>query len=78
MQYASRRDYVNACKEYERQQKKFDLAEDDLRKAIELGPKDRRNHYNMACWYSLQGQVSRGLASIDTALSIGQRLRGPA
>lgn len=91
MQYASRRDYVNACKEFSNaiqlspgfataysnrgvaymQQKKFDLAEDDLKKAVELGPKDGKNHYNMACWYSLQGQVGRGLASIDTALSNG-------
>lgn len=91
MQYASRRDYANACKEFSNaiqvspgfaaaysnrgvanlQQKKFDLAEDDLRKAVELGPKDGRNHYNMACWYSLQGQVGRGLASIDSALSNG-------
>ena len=53
------------------QQRKFDLAEDDLKKAVELGPRDGKSHYNLACWYSLQGQVGRGLASIDSALANG-------
>lgn len=53
------------------QQKKFDLAEDDLKKAVELGPADGKNHYNLACWFSLQGQVGRGLVSLDKALTAG-------
>jgi tetratricopeptide (TPR) repeat protein len=53
------------------QQNKFDLAEDDLKKAIELGPKDGKNHYNLACWYSLQNQTGRGLVSLDNALANG-------
>ena len=91
MQYAARRDFSNACKEFTSairvspgyasaysnrgvaymQQKKFDLAEDDLKKAVELEPREGRNHYNLACWYSLQDQVGRGLASIDSALANG-------
>ena len=91
MQYAARRDYSNACKEFSNalrvspgyaaaysnrgvaymQQKKLDLAEDDLKKAVELGPRDGRNHYNLACWYALQGQVGRGVASLDSALANG-------
>lgn len=53
------------------QQRKFDLAEDDLKKAVELGPSDGKSHYNLACWYALQGQTGRGLASIDAALANG-------
>lgn len=91
MQYASRRDFANAVKEFTNalqkqpsyaaaysnrgvaymQQKKFDLAEDDLKKAVELGPKDGKNHYNLACWYSLQNQAGRGISAIDAALSNG-------
>lgn len=91
MQYAARRDFSNACKEFTSairvspayasaysnrgvaymQQRKFDLAEDDLKKAVELDSRDGRNHYNLACWYSLQDQVGRGLASIDSALANG-------
>lgn len=53
------------------QQKEFDLAEDDLKKAVELESRDGRNHYNLACWYSLQGQTGRGLAALDSALANG-------
>ncbi|GFO60227.1 hypothetical protein GMST_25520 [Geomonas silvestris] len=53
------------------QQKKFDLAEDDLKKAVELGPKDGKNYYNLACWFSLRNQVGRGIVAIDSALTNG-------
>jgi tetratricopeptide (TPR) repeat protein len=53
------------------QQKKFNVALDDLKKAVELDGKDPMIHYNLTCWYSVQNQLDRGLNSLDSALGNG-------
>jgi len=53
------------------QQKKMDLAEDDLKKAVELAPKDANNHYNLACWYSISKQAGKGLIALEAAFDNG-------
>lgn len=53
------------------QQKKMDLAEDDLKKAVELAPKDANNHYNLACWYSISKQAGKGLVALEAAFDNG-------
>lgn len=54
-------------------QKKFNLAMDDLRKAVELDPKDPNIRYNMAACYSAQDvpELDRAIASLDDALANG-------
>jgi tetratricopeptide (TPR) repeat protein len=52
-------------------QKKFNLALDDLKKGIELDPKDPFLHYNLTCVYSLQNQLDRAVVALDAALANG-------
>lgn len=53
------------------QQKKFNKALEDLKKAAELKPKDPIIHYNLAAIYSLQNQVDLSLDELDKALENG-------
>lgn len=55
------------------QQKKFNLAMDDLKKAVELDPKDPYIRYNMAACYSTQEvpELDRAIVSLDAALENG-------
>jgi tetratricopeptide (TPR) repeat protein len=53
------------------QQKKFNKAQEDLKKAVELAPKSPAVHYNLASLYSLKGDVDLALDAIDSALASG-------
>lgn len=53
------------------QQKKFNKAGEDLKKALELAPASPAIHYNMACLHSLNGNVDLALDEVDTALARG-------
>jgi tetratricopeptide (TPR) repeat protein len=53
------------------QQKKFNKAEEDLRRAKELAPKSASVSYNYACLHSLKGNVDLALDEIDSALNNG-------
>ncbi len=53
------------------QQKKFNKAEDDLRRAKELSPNSPSVSYNYACLHSLKGNVDLALDQIDSALANG-------
>lgn len=53
------------------QQKKFNKAGEDLKKALELAPQSPAIHYNMACLHSLNGSVDLALDEVDTALARG-------
>ena len=53
------------------QQKKFNKAMDDLKKASEVAPNDPMVYYNLTSLYSLQNQLDRALDSLDKALELG-------
>jgi len=53
------------------QQKKFNKAEDDLRRAKELAPDSPSVRYNYASLHSLKGNVDLALDEIDAALTKG-------
>lgn len=53
------------------QQKKFNKAEDDLRRAKELAPNSPSVRYNYACLHSLKADVDLALDEIDAALAKG-------
>ena len=53
------------------QQKKFNKAQEDLNRALELAPESPSIHYNMACLHSLNGKVDLALDEIDAALTRG-------
>jgi len=53
------------------QQRKFNKAEEDLRKARELNPASPSVRYNTASLYSLEGKVDLALDEIDAALARG-------
>jgi tetratricopeptide (TPR) repeat protein len=53
------------------QQKKFNKAQESLRKALELAPKSPSVHYNLASLYSVKGDVDLALDEIDAALEHG-------
>ena len=53
------------------QQKKYNKAEVDLKKAAELKPKDPIIHYNLAALYSLQNKLDLALDELDKALENG-------
>ena len=53
------------------QQKKFNKAEEDLRRAKELAPTNASVSYNYACLHSLKGNVDLALDEIDAALTNG-------
>ncbi len=54
------------------QQKKFNIAEDDMKKASELSPNDPIVNYNLMTLYSLQkGKFDRALNYLDLALTNG-------
>lgn len=53
------------------QQKKFNKADEDLRRAKELAPNNASVSYNYACLHSLKGNVDLALDEIDSALSNG-------
>lgn len=53
------------------QQKKFNMAADDLKKASELSPKDPNTYYNLTALYSLQKQLDLALEALDKALEYG-------
>jgi Flp pilus assembly protein TadD len=53
------------------QQKKFNKALDDLKKAVELKPGDATIRYNLASLHSLNGNVDLALDEIDAALTRG-------
>jgi Flp pilus assembly protein TadD len=53
------------------QQKKFNKAQEDLKRALELNPNSASIHYNMASLYSLKGDVDLALDEINASLSRG-------
>lgn len=53
------------------QQRRYDLALQDLKMAEALDPQDRFVAYNLAALYSLQNQPDRGLAALGKALDHG-------
>lgn len=53
------------------QQKKFNKAEEDLRRAKELAPNSASVRYNYASLHSLKGDVDLALDEIDAALTKG-------
>ena len=53
------------------QQKKFNKAEEDLRRAKELSPDSASIRYNLASLHSLKGNVDLALDEIDAALAKG-------
>ncbi len=53
------------------QQKKFNKAQEDMNKAVELAPNSASVRYNMACLHSLNGKVDLALDEIDAALTRG-------
>jgi tetratricopeptide (TPR) repeat protein len=53
------------------QQKKFNLAADDLKKASELSPTDPNIYYNLAALYSLEKKLDLSLRALDKALELG-------
>lgn len=53
------------------QQKKFNKAEEDFRRAKELSPGSASVSYNYACLHSLKGNVDLALDEIDAALTNG-------
>lgn len=53
------------------QQKKFNKAHEDLKKAVELAPKSPAVHYNLASLYSLKGDIDLALDEIDSSLASG-------
>jgi hypothetical protein len=53
------------------QQKKYNKAEEDLKKAAALKPKDPIIHYNLAALYSLQNKLDLALDELDEALEYG-------
>jgi tetratricopeptide (TPR) repeat protein len=53
------------------QQKKFNKALEDLKKAAELKPKDPIIHYNLTALYSLQNQLDLALDELDKSLEYG-------
>ena len=53
------------------QQKKYNKAEEDLKKAAGLKPKDPIIHYNLAALYSLQNKLDLALDELDEALENG-------
>lgn len=53
------------------QQKKYNKAEEDLKKAAELKPKDPIIHYNLAALYSIENKIDLALDSLDKALENG-------
>jgi Tfp pilus assembly protein PilF len=53
------------------QQKKFNKAMDDLKKAEDINPGNATVHYNLVALYSLQNQLDRSLDSLDRSLELG-------
>jgi Tfp pilus assembly protein PilF len=53
------------------QQKKFNKAMDDLKKAEEINANNATVHYNFVALYSLQSQLDRSLDSLDRCLDLG-------
>lgn len=53
------------------QQKKYNKAMEDLRKAVELAPQSPSIHYNLASLHSLQGNTDLALDEIDACLVRG-------
>ena len=49
----------------------LDEGEADLLRAIEINPKTAEAHYNLACLYSVKGNMELGLMSLDNALKNG-------
>ncbi len=41
------------------------------KKLVELCPKEPRFHYNLACSWSLLGEISKGLQALENALELG-------
>lgn len=62
--------YSNRAATY-MQQKKFNKAEEDLRRAKELSPNSPSVRYNYASLHSLKGNVDLALDEIDAALTNG-------
>jgi len=62
--------YSNRAATY-MQQKKFNKAEDDLRRAKELSPDSPSVRYNYASLHSLKGNVDLALDEVDAALTKG-------
>lgn len=53
------------------QQKKFNKAQEDLKQAKDLAPRNAAVRYNSACLHSLKGEVDLALDEIDAALTNG-------
>lgn len=53
------------------QQRKFNKAQEDLKRAKELSPESATIRYNLASLYSLKGDVDLGLDELDAALAKG-------
>jgi tetratricopeptide (TPR) repeat protein len=53
------------------QQKKYNKAMDDLKKAESIKPDDKNINYNFVALYSLQNQIDRAIDSLDKTLSLG-------
>lgn len=53
----------------------IDLAIEALERAVQIGPDDALNHYNLACYLSLNGQKERALAHLAQALKIDPSYR---
>jgi len=63
--------YANRAVAY-MQQKKYNLAADDLKKAAALSPDDPNIYYNLTALYSLQKEkVDLALGALDKALELG-------
>jgi len=53
------------------QQPRFNKAQEDLNKALEMAPNSPSIHDDMACLHSLDGKVDLALDEIDAALTKG-------
>jgi tetratricopeptide (TPR) repeat protein len=62
--------YANRAVAY-MQQKKFNKAAEDLKKARELNPDGATIRYNLASLYSLKGDIDLALDELDAALAKG-------
>ena len=62
--------YANRAVAY-MQQKKYNKAAEDLKKAASLDPRDPAVFYNLAALYALQKQLDLALEALDKALDLG-------
>jgi tetratricopeptide (TPR) repeat protein len=58
------------------QQKKFNEAEADLKKALEINPNSLEAHYNLAALYSIQNKLDSSLQALERALELGLKDAG--